>query len=205
MPKNQHFIFTNDQVEKILYSDLKKESIEIYGDNVYYISCSPGDYDNITNRILGQDPFQNFKNASLIVVYPENIDGFSGQKEQLSKFGFNLMEQNNFLLHKDEFKITGLSLPKPGDLLYWPITHRLFMINFVDFDYQFNQLGDNCVWQLQTELFKYSSEKFETNIQELDQFNDFMNNDSTENEPIKPDNEDLSQKADELLADELLS
>ncbi len=201
MPKNKYFNFTTSEREKKLYAQLKNEAINIYGDNFYYIKRNSGDYNNITNQILGQDPFQNFTDATLVCLYPENIDGFEGNREMLNKFGFTLSESMKFLIHQKEFAITGLERPEPGDLIYWPTVNRLFKITFVDFDYEFNQLGQNCVWQLQTDLFKYSSEKIETDIEEIDVFNDFENLDSVENDPSEPDNSNLEEAGDSLITE----
>lgn len=199
MPKNRYFNFTLSEKEQKLYSDLKNETINIYGDNFYYIRRNSGDYDNITNQILGQDPFQNFTSAALVCMYPENIDGFTGNKEMLNKFGFTLNDMCNFLIHEDEYKLTGFEKPEPGDLVYWPIVKRLFKITFIDFDYQFNQLGQNCIWQFQTETFKYSSETIETNIEELDVFNEFENKDNVDSDPSRPDNDNLDLSVAGLL------
>ena len=201
MPKNSYFNFTKSPKEQHLYSRLKNEAINIYGDNFYYIKRNSGDYENITNQILGQDPFQNFTDATLVCLYPENIDGFDGNREMLNKFGFTLSESMKFLIHQHEFRLTGLARPEPGDLLYWPTVNRLFKINFVDFDYEFNQLGQNCVWQLQADLFQYSSEKIETEIEQIDVFQDFENKDSVETDPSEPDNTNLDLAGDDLITE----
>ena len=201
MPKNCYFNFTTNKNEQKLYSMLKNEAINIYGDNFYYIRRDSGDYDNITNQILGQDPFQNFKDATLICLYPENVDGFAGNREMLNKFGFTLSESMNFLVHRHEFALTGYDAPEAGDLIYWPTVKRLFKITFIDYDYEFNQLGQNCVWQLQTDLFKYSSEKIDTQIEEIDVFADFENKDSVESDPNPTDNENLVDSGDSLITE----
>ena len=201
MPKNCYFNFTHSPKEQMLYSRLKNEAINIYGDNFFYIKRNSGDYDNITNQILGQDPFQNFTDATLVCLYPENVDGFEGNREMLNKFGFTLSESMKFLIHRHEFALTGLERPEPGDLLYWPTVKRLFKINFVDFDYEFNQLGQNCVWQLQADLFQYSSEKIDTDIEQIDVFQDFENKDSLDTDPSEPDNENLDTAGDAIISE----
>lgn len=201
MPKNSYFNFTTSKTEQKLYSRLKNEAINIYGDNFYYIKRNSGDYDNITNQVLGQDPFQNFTDATLVCLYPENIDGFEGNREMLNKFGFTLSESMKFLIHRHEFQFTGLDRPEAGDLIYWPTVNRLFKITFVDFDYEFNQLGQNCVWQLQADLFQYSSEKIDTQIEEIDVFQDFENKDSILTDPSEPDNEKINDATQDLITE----
>ena len=199
MPKNRHFSFVSDIQEQILISNLKKESIEIYGDDVFYIQRNSIDY----NHILGEDLGQNFTDSTLIVVYPESIENFGSSKEFLSKFNFTLQDTTNFLIHKDEFKLVeGKQYPEVGDLIYWPTTKRLFKITFVDLDYQFYQLGKNSVYQLQCETFKYGSEDIDTNEPEVDIYNIFKNDNTVENDPSDVDNNRLVSKSNDWLVQE---
>ena len=84
MPKNRYFSFTDDIKEQNLISKLKREAIEIYGTNVYYVKRNSVDY----NNILGEDLGQEFKDATLLVMYPETIENFGGNQEFMAKFGF---------------------------------------------------------------------------------------------------------------------
>lgn len=199
MPKNRYFSFTDDIKEQKLISKLKREAIEIYGTNVYYVKRNSVDY----NNILGEDLGQEFKDATLLVMYPETIENFGGNQEFMAKFGFTLQDTTNFLIHKDEFKIVeGLDYPQVGDLVYWPETKRLFKITFVDIDYQFYQLGKNSVYQLQCEAFKYGSEDIQTNVDEIDIFNSFKNTDTIEFDPSDVDNTKLIEKTNKWLVEE---
>lgn len=197
MPKNRHFNFTDNVKEQSLISSMKRESIEIFGQEMYYIQRGSVDY----NHILGEDLKQQFTDATLLVIYPETVENFGGNKEFMAKFGFSLQDTSNFLVHKDEFKLVrGREFPEAGDLIMWPATNRLFKITFVDVDYQFYQLGKNSVYQMQCELFKYSSEPIDTNIKEVDVFEIFQNNDSISNDPQDVDNEKLREKASSWMS-----
>lgn len=199
MPKNRYFSFTDDIKEQNLISKLKREAIEIYGTNVYYVKRNSVDY----NNILGEDLGQEFKDATLLVMYPETVENFGGNQEFMAKFGFTLQDTTNFLIHKDEFKfVEGLDYPQVGDLVYWPETKRLFKITFVDIDYQFYQLGKNSVYQLQCEAFKYGSEDIQTNVDEIDIFNSFKNTDTIEFDPSDVDNTKLIEKTNKWLVEE---
>lgn len=199
MPKNRYFSFTDDIKEQNLISKLKREAIEIYGTNIYYIKRNSVDY----NNILGEDLGQEFKDATLIVMYPETVENFGGNHEFMAKFGFTLQDTTNFLIHKDEFKLVeGLDYPQAGDLVYWPETKRLFKITFVDIDYQFYQLGKNSVYQLQCETFKYGSENIQTNVDEIDIFDSFKNTDTIEFDPSDVDNTKLIEKTNKWLVEE---
>lgn len=197
MPKNRYFNFTDNVKEQSLISSMKRESIEIFGQEMYYIQRDSIDY----NHILGEDLKQQFTDATLLVIYPETVENFGGNKEFMAKFGFSLQDTSNFLVHKDEFKLVqGREFPEAGDLIMWPATNRLFKITFVDVDYQFYQLGKNSVYQMQCELFKYSSEPIDTNIKEVDVFEIFQNNDSISNDPQDVDNEKLREKASSWMS-----
>lgn len=199
MPKNRHFNFTDNIKEQCLISSLKKEAIEVFGQDMYYIQRESVDF----NHILGEDLMQEFKDATLLVIYPETVENFGGNKEFMAKFGFSLQDTTNLLVHKDEFKLVpNRTYPQAGDLILWPVVNRLFQITFVDIDYQFYQLGKNSVYQLQCELFKYASENIDTNVEEVDAFDIFNNDDSIENDPSDVDNTVLQNKQPSWLPDE---
>ena len=133
----------------------------------------------------------------------DSIENFGSNKEFLAKFNFSLQDTTNFLIHKDEFKLVqGKQYPEVGDLIYWPTTKRLFKITFVDLDYQFYQLGKNSVYQLQCETFKYGSEDIDTNEPEVDIYNIFKNDDTTNNDPADVDNDRLVTKSNDWLVQE---
>lgn len=195
MPKNSHFNFTSSANEQSLINDLKVEAIEIFGSNMYYVKRDSVD----ENTILGEDLFQEFKDAYELVIYPENVENFNGDREFLSKFGINLNDKSTFQLSKDEFvNVTGLEKPLAGDLIYWPETKRLFKITFVDYDNQFYQLGKNYIWKLQCELMNYSHENIETGIEAIDEFKAEFFNDGTLTQDVDNDNDDIETEADKI-------
>ena len=57
------------------------------------------------------------------------------------------------------------------------------------------------MWQLQADLFQYSSEKIDTQIEQIDVFQDFENKDSLETDPSEPDNENLDTAGNELITE----
>lgn len=200
MPKNRYFDFSTNIPEQALLSSLKKEAIEIYGVNVYYVKRNSVDY----NNILGEDLKQSFTDATMLVMYPENIEGYGSNKEMLSKFGFSLQDTLNWVVHKDEFSLVlNQQYPQAGDLIYWDTVKRLFSITFVDIDYEFNQLGKNYVYQIQSETFKYSSETIDTDIPSLDIFEEFKNNGvDVTTDPNDVNNADLQTKATSIIVNE---
>lgn len=67
----------------------------------------------------------------------------------------------------DNYTITS-SRPLEGDLLYFPLTTKLYEIKFVEHEPVFYQTGALQMYDLKCELFEYSSEKIDTGYDEID-------------------------------------
>lgn len=173
MPTNVYFT-QGTRNEQILLEDLIIESLQIYGQELYYIPRTLVAKDNI----LGEDRLSEFKTAFPIEMYFENVDSFDGQGAFIQKFGL-FMEQSATLVVArrrwdqlvGRYGVTTIPIrPNEGDLLYFPLTKGLFEIKFVKHQDPFYQLGKLYVYKLQVELFQYSSEKLDTGISEIDVF-----------------------------------
>jgi hypothetical protein len=160
--------------EQYLIEDIVIESLQVYGQDFYYIPRVLVAKDNI----LGEDRLSEFKQAYGIEMYLENVDGFEGQGAFIQKFGL-MMEQSATLTVSrrrwdqlvGRFGQTQLpNRPCEGDLLYFPLTKGLFEIKFVQHQNPFYQLGKLYVYKLQVELFQYSSEHIDTGLKDIDVF-----------------------------------
>ncbi len=160
--------------EQYLIEDIIVESLQIYGQDFYYIPRTLVAKDNI----LGEDRLSEFKQAYGIEMYLENVDGFEGQGAFIQKFGL-MMEQSATLTVArrrwdqlvGRFGQTQLpNRPNEGDLLYFPLTKGLFEIKFVQHQNPFYQLGKLYVYKLQVELFQYASEHIDTGYKDIDVF-----------------------------------
>lgn len=160
--------------EQSLVEDLIIESLRMYGNEVMYIPRTLVSKD----EILGEDRLSKFKNAFPIEMYFENVDNFGGQGAFIQKFGL-MMEQSATLVvarrRWDQFVgrygvTTVPSRPNEGDLIYFPLSKGLFEIKFVQHQDPFYQLGKLYVYKLQVELFQYSSERIDTGIKAVDDF-----------------------------------
>ena len=158
--------------EQKFMENLVVESIEIYGQDIYYV---PRD---IVNRdtIFEEDSDGRFSSARAIRAYVNNAEGWEGQGELLSKFGIRIEDKTTFIFSRKKFKekvddLETLNVegrPNEGDLIWFPITKHLFEIKFVEVEKPFYQLGKGYVWECQCELFEYSDEEINTGITELD-------------------------------------
>jgi signal peptidase I len=166
-----NFFFNNFQSsqEQYLLENLIIESIKIYGHDVYYIPRKLNNYDNV----YGADDQSSYENAFPIEMYIKSIDGFTGDGEFLSKFGVEIRNQVVFSVARRVFNdevgdITTQVRPNEGDIIYFPLNKRCFQIKYVNKYEMFYQLGALQTWEMTTEVFEYSGEKFNTGIPEVD-------------------------------------
>ena len=158
--------------EQKFIENLVVESIEIYGQDIYYVPRTIVSQDSI----FEEDSDGKFESAKPIRAYVNNVEGWEGQGELLTKFGIRIEDKTTFIFSREKFKenvddSTVLNVegrPNEGDLIWFPITKHLFEIKFVEVERPFYQLGRNYVWECQCELFEYSDEEINTGITELD-------------------------------------
>ena len=158
--------------EQKFIENLIVETIEIYGQNIYYVPRT------LVNRdtVFGEDSDSKFESAKPIRAYVNNVEGWEGQGELLSKFGVRIEDKTTFIFSREKFKehvddSTVLNVegrPNEGDLIWFPVTKHLFSIKFVEAEKPFYQLGKGYVWECQCELFEYSDEEINTGIADLD-------------------------------------
>lgn len=160
--------------EQYLVEDLIIESLRMYGNEVYYIPRTLVSKDDI----LGEDRLSEFKTAFPIEMYFENIDNFAGQGAFIQKFGLMVEQSATLVVARrrwDQFVgrygVTTLpNRPNEGDLIYFPLSKGLFEVKFVQHQDPFYQLGKLYVYKLQVELFQYSSERIDTGVSTIDNF-----------------------------------
>ena len=158
--------------EQKFMENLVVESIEIYGQDIYYVPR------NLVNRdtVFGEDSDSQFDSARAIRAYVNNVEGWEGQGELLSKFGVRVEDKTTFIFSREKFKekVDDLEVlnvegrPNEGDLIWFPTTKHLFQIQFVEAEKPFYQLGKGYVWECQCELFEYSDEDLDTGVAEID-------------------------------------
>ena len=171
MATNVHF---NHAVksEQNLVEDLVVESLRMYGHNCYYLPRKVID----ENLILGDVSESSFEDAYEVEMYLDGNEGFEGEGELYSKFGIETRESAEFIISRrtwerfvslDANLATGLR-PNEGDLIYFPLSDSLFEIKFVEHKNQFYQLGKLYTFKMSCDLFEYSGEKFDTELDILD-------------------------------------
>ena len=158
--------------EQMFMGNLIIESIELYGQDIYYL---PRTYVN-KDTIFQEVESSNFTQALSVRAYVNNVDGWDGQGELLSKFGVRIEDKTTFIFSRTKFtqKVDDNAVlnvegrPNEGDLIWFPTTKHLFEIKFVEAERPFYQLGKGYVWECQCELFEYSDEKLDTGVAAID-------------------------------------
>ena len=151
--------------EQHLLQDLMVESIKIFGHDVSYLPRTKNNVDNL----LGEDPTSSFTAAYPLEMYIKNTDGFAGEGAFVGRFGLEIRQQITFTVARRTWDGVGISTrPLEGDLIWFPMTNKLFEIQFVDHESVFYQLGKLPVYDLSCELFEYSDEDIDTGIEDID-------------------------------------
>ena len=165
MPTNTYFRNFDARNEQELLHSLVTESIQIYGHDVNYIPRTLVNEDTI----LGEDSISEYKDAYSIEMYIKSVDGFEGEGDLVSKFGLEIRDQIVFSVARRAFEGLDIGVrPKEGDLIYFPLTEKLFQIMFVEHETPFYQTGALPTFDLTCELFTYSDEKLDTGVEEVD-------------------------------------
>ena len=171
MPTNVYFD-TGTKSEQHLYEDLMIEQLKIYGQDVFYIPRTLVKED----ELFGEVTLSKFGDAYQIEMYFENVDGYEGEKEIMSKFGLQMNEDATFVVARRRFEqlvshdsnLIVKTRPNEGDLVYFPKVKKMFEITFVDHDDPFYQVHNVPAFKLKVKTFEYSSEDIDTGIAEID-------------------------------------
>lgn len=165
--------------EQLLYEDLIVESLKMYGQDVYYM---PRDRVN-DDEIFGDEASAVFDDAYKIEMYIENVEGFDGEGDLFTKFGVEIRDQATFVVSRrrwlqqiapyEESPTTPFFRPREGDLIFLPLSGSIFEIQKTFDETPFYQLKNLPVFRLSCELFEYSGENFDTDIEEIDNVEKF--------------------------------
>ena len=158
--------------EQTFMENLVVESIELYGQNIYYLPRTYVNRDTILNEVETSE----FNQALSVRAYVNNVEGWEGQGDLLSKFGVRIEDKTTFIFSRKKFEekvddnatLNVEGRPNEGDLIWFPAAKHLFEIKFVEHERPFYQLGKGYVWECQCELFEYSDEDIDTGVAEID-------------------------------------
>lgn len=163
-----NFYFNNFQnsQEQNLIEDLVIESIKIYGHEVWYCPRTIV----AEETVFSEDELAEFKNAYSIEMYIKNVEGFEGEGDFLSKFGLQIRDRITFTVSRRSFseEITGLARPREGDMIFFPLNSKGYVVRFVEHEAIFYQMGALQTFDIVCELFEYNQETFSTGVDIID-------------------------------------
>ena len=162
--------------EQTLYEDLIVEQLKVFGHDVYYLPRTLVKEDSL----FGEDVLSKFDDAYGIEMFMEQVEGYGGEKELVSKFGLEIRDEATFVVSRRRWisligadsNLIVSTRPNEGDLIYFPRIQKLFEINFVDHDDPFFQVDNVPVYKLYCSTFEYSSEQLDTGITAIDAIED---------------------------------
>jgi len=170
--------------EQLLMEDIIIECLKIYGLDTYYIPRVAVNEDDI----LGEDVLNKYSSAYPLEMYMQNVTGFEGDGDLLTKFGVEFRDTATFIVSRrrwDEVIARSgdavlTTRPAEGDIVYFPLTKAFFEIKRVESTDPFFQVGKLYVYKLQCELMQFSSERFSTGIPDIDSIADGVSLDINE-------------------------
>ena len=143
--------------------------------DVYYLPRTTRDQ---VDYLFGEDVLKEYRIAHPIEMYLENVNGFDGDQDFISKFGLEIRDEATLLVSRLRFRyaVNGLTRPLEGDLIYIPMTTSFFEITSVESENDqamFYTLGRGrggnvYVYALKLKQFYFSNEIIETGISEID-------------------------------------
>ena len=166
MPTNFYFNNFQNSQEQTLIEDLVIESIRIFGNEVWYCPRT------IINEelVFKEDELAAFNDAYQIEMYIKNVEGFEGEGDFLSKFGLQIRDRITFTVSRRAFsqEVPGLTRPREGDMIFFPLNSKGFVIRFVEHEAIFYQMGSLQTYDIVCELFEYNQETFNTGVEIID-------------------------------------
>ena len=187
MPSNLYFNNYAFSGEQNLIEDLIVESIKIYGMDVQYLPRTIVAEDSF----FGEDPLSKFTDSYEMEMYIKNVEGFEGEGDFLSRFNLEIRDQITFTVsqrrwaeevtlgdtHTDD-EGNNIGRPAEGDLIYFPLTGKIYEIKFIEHESIFYQMGALQTYDLTCELFQYSHEVIDTGRTDIDQIEDDFSGDA---------------------------
>jgi hypothetical protein len=169
MATNFYFNNFGASNEQGLIEDLIIESIRIYGLDMYYIPRTKNNVSDVFNDVQ----YSTYNNPVFVEMYIQNVDGFQGDGEFLSKFGVEVRDQITFTISQRVFNqevgiYTNETRPTEGDIIWFPLTASLYQIKYVNKKAIFYQLGALQTYDIVCELYEGNSDIFNTGIAEID-------------------------------------
>lgn len=173
---NPYFNWHGHVETQNLQDVLVAEAIQARGLEVIYILRDTPNLD----LVFGEDPTSVFSKHWRISVYVDSFDGYEGEQDWYSKFGFQVEDEMNVTTNPALFaQQTGGLKPRMGNLVYFPLSRGLFEVSWVEVEDPFYSVGDLPMRKMKLKRFVYSGEEIDLPKPELhiDTLDDVLNTD----------------------------
>lgn len=133
---------------------------------------------------------------------PLTENGWTIQLEERKSYASNettalMLEAGNI----DAYSIES-DRPMEGDLIYFPLTNRFFEIKYVNYETVFYSFGSLQIYDLECEVFEYSSEVFDTKDIEINDLANSLSSDVLFHELVMEDGFKLISENDSAIIHE---
>ena len=158
-----HNISTNTN-EQGLIADLVRETIQIAGMDVRYIKRTSNNVDTLwqeAERTTFTDDYQ-------IEMYLQDTEGFGGEGDLLTRFGYEVRDECTLTVSQDRFDTVVGNSPSIGDLVYLPLSNQMYEITWVEDQIPFFTIAKTYVYEITCQQFRYSDQEFDTGIVAID-------------------------------------
>jgi len=183
--------FNENNPEATLYSDMIKESVEMFGIPVKYLPQHMVDT-NVQN-ILGEDVKTYFDKAFDIKMYLQDYQNFAGAGDLFSKFGLSpddrltlIVEENTLLNAFQQTVGNDTQQPQPGDLLYIPLLTYFGEIIYVNKkEIRFFTFTNISAFAIVSKRLEYTGQTLETGVPEIDNLANVETQNDSDNQSIE--------------------
>lgn len=154
---NPYVNYHNHSGTQILANSIVAEAVQMRGVRCVYIrrTMTP-------DLLFGEDPRSKFTEHFQVSVYVESYEGWQGDGDWMTKFGYSINDEMNISINPMLFKHQGDGLDaKEGDLLYFPMANALFELTWVEHEDPWYQVGQLPIRKIRCVKFTYSGEKIE--------------------------------------------
>ncbi|AUR86087.1 neck protein [Vibrio phage 1.081.O._10N.286.52.C2] len=170
---NPYFNWVNHTNEQNLTDMLVAEAVINRGVECVYIRREMTNVD----LIFGEDPLSKFTKNFRMALYVESFEGWDGDGDWFSKFGFQVNDEMNVCINPKLFNQQGDGKqPLMGDLIYFPMANSLFEISWVEKEDPWYMNGALPMRKMKMVKFVYSGEEIQLERPEsvIDSISDLM-------------------------------
>lgn len=199
---NPFFNTSNNTMEQNLLNGIVVESIQIMGQDVYYLPRRTFNLD----KLYTEDPSNYFDTAYPTTMYLKNVEGFQGMGNFLSKFsgGLEIRDQCTWTVANNQFQddvgiLENFTRPREGDLVFFVQNQKLYEIVFTEKFNMFYPLGGLYSYDMTCQLYEYSGQPFTTGIPGIDAIQARLSEDYFDYGWLNEDGSNLLQQSSDVV------